>query len=185
MDLDLFNEFAAEFIKEINRVRMAETAEIDTAQSELERIERQIDKLVMAIADGADALPLNTKIKELGHRHSILQGRIDNASDPEPLIHPSLAKVYRAKIENLHSVFNNPQCKTEAFDIIRSLIEEVRLTPENGKLDIDLRGELAGILSLCDTKEKPATSYEERAQQIKMVAGACNQRCLHLDYATL
>jgi len=151
---------------------MAETAEADTAQSELKRIERQIDKLVMAIADGADALPLNTKIKELGHHQSLLQGKIDSASDPEPLIHPSLAEVYRTRIESLHSVLNNPQCKTEAFDIIRTLIEEVRLTPENDKLSISLKGELAGILSLCDTKEKPAASYEERAEQIKVVAGA-------------
>lgn len=94
-----------------------------------------------------------------------------SASDPEPLIHPSLAEIYRTRIETLHSVLNNPQCKTEAFDVIRTLIEEVRLTPENGKLDISLKGELAGILSLYDTKEKPAASYEERAEQIEIGCG--------------
>ena len=65
---------------------------------------------------------------------------------------------------------------TLPFDIIRSLIDEVRLIPENGILRIELKGELAGILSLCDAKKRPATSYEERAEQIKMVAGACKQR---------
>ena len=69
------------------------------------------------------------------------------------------------------SLLVDPQHKAEAFDIIRELIDEVRLVPENGELRIDLRGELAGILSLCDSKKKPASSYEERAQQIKMVAG--------------
>ncbi len=44
--------------------------------------------------------------------------------------------------------------------------------PENGDLRIDLCGELAGILNLCESKKRPASSYEERAQQIKMVAGA-------------
>ena len=77
---------------EINRVRMEETADIDAARSELNRIDSRIDKLVMAIADGADALPLNTKIKELETRQHELQGKVDNASDPEPLIHPNLRR---------------------------------------------------------------------------------------------
>ena len=37
--------------------------------------------------------------------------------------------------------------------------------------DVVPGAELAGILSLCDAKKRPATSYEERAEQIKMVAG--------------
>ena len=54
----------------------------------------------------------------------------------------------------------------------------MRLVPEDGKLRIELKGELAGILNLCDSKKKLAASYEERAEQIKMVAGARN--CLNL-----
>ena len=172
MDPDLFKAFATEFIAEANRIRMDETADVDVARRDLGRITRQIDKLVMAIADGADALPLNTKIKELEARQYQLQEKLDHATDPEPLIHPNLAEVYRVKIEELSSLLVDPQHKAEAFGIIRELIDEVRLVPEDGDLRIDLRGDLAGILGLCDTKKKPASSYEERAQQIKMVAGA-------------
>jgi hypothetical protein len=35
----------------------------------------------MAVADGADALPLNAKIKELEGRQSQLQDRLDRATD--------------------------------------------------------------------------------------------------------
>ena len=126
----------------------------------------------MAIANGADAIPLNAKIKELDARKSQLQDLLDHASDPEPLIHPNLAEVYRTKVKELSSLLLDPQQKAEAFDIIRGLIDEVRLTPESGELSITLTGELAGILSLCDSKKKPASSYEERAKQVKMVAGA-------------
>ena len=59
------------------------------------------------------------------------------------------------------------------------------LVPEGGKLRIDLRGELAGILSLCQESKKPSHDGQVHAEQIKMVAGARYQRCLHLDYATL
>ena len=43
----------------------------------------------------------------------------------------------------------------------------------DGKLEIELRGELAGILSLCaDAKQqKPAQSGTERALQVVLVAG--------------
>ncbi len=172
MDPGLFKAFATEFIAEANRIRMEETADVDAARRDFGRVTQQIDKLVMAIADGADALPLNAKIKELEARQSQLQDRLDHASDPEPLIHPNLAEVYRAKVEDLSALLVDPQHKAEAFDIVRGLIDEVHLVPENGELRIDLRGELAGILNLCDSKKKPASSYEARAQQIKMVAGA-------------
>ena len=171
MDPDLFKAFATEFIAEANRIRMEETADVDAARRDLSRVTQQIDKLVMAIADGADALALNAKVKELEARQSQLQDRLDHATDPEPLIHPNLAETYRAKVADLSPLLVDPQHKAEAFDIIRGLIDEVRLVRENGELRIDLRGELAGILSLCDSKKKPAPSYEERAQQIKMVAG--------------
>jgi hypothetical protein len=35
----------------------------------------------------------------------------------------------------------------QAFERIRSVIEEIRLTPEDGKLAIELRGDLAEILA--------------------------------------
>ena len=167
MDPDLFKTFATEFIAEANRIRMEETADVDAARRDHNRVTQQIDKLVMAIADGADALPLNTKVKELEARQFQLQDRLDHATDPEPLIHPNLAEVYRAKVDELSSLLVDPQHKAEAFDIIRGLIDEVRLVPETDELRIDLRGALAGILSLCDSKKKTASSYEERAQQIK------------------
>jgi site-specific DNA recombinase len=176
MNPELFKVFAEEFVAEANRIRMEETADIDVARVDLTRIDRQIDKLVMAIANGANALPLNTKIKELEANRISLQHKLDNASDPEPLLHPNLAEVYRAKVEDLASLLNDPACKADAFDVIRSLIDEVRIVPENGELRVELKGELAGILSLCDAKQKPATSYEVRAEQVKMVAGACNNQ---------
>jgi len=123
------------------------------------------------VADGADALSLNAKIKELEASRLNLQEQLDNTADPEPLIHPNLAEVYRDKVENLSALLNDQDYKAEAFENIRSLIDEVRLVPRGGRLDVELKGELAGILGLCDANKKPASSYEVRAEQIKVVAG--------------
>lgn len=110
-----------------------------------------------------------------------MQTKLASSPDQEPLLHPNLAKLYRDKIESLANALEAPDTQAEAFEIIRSLVDKVVFTPVDGELQIDLHGDLAGILQLCDAgKKKPATSYEERAQQIKMVAGARNHRELTL-----
>ncbi len=96
-----------------------------------------------------------------------------------------MAELYRRKVATLTPLLQDPEAKDEAFEIIRSMIDEVCLVPEGGKLRIDLAGELAGILSLCQESKKPGHDGQAHAEQIKMVAGARNQRCLHLDFAAL
>jgi len=50
-------------------------------------------------------------------------------------------------------------------------VDEILLTPENGELRIELRGEVAGILALAAGSKKPAAIRDGLAQ-IKVVAGA-------------
>ena len=63
--------------------------------------------------------------------------------------------------------------KAQAFERLRALIEAVVLTPEDGDLAIDLRGELASMLSLCAGAEtqKASAAVTGEALQIKLVAG--------------
>jgi hypothetical protein len=42
------------------------------------------------------------------------------------------------------------------MEVVRSLIAEVRLVTESGALQVELRGELAGILALCETRNSNA-----------------------------
>lgn len=58
-----------------------------------------------------------------------------------------------------------------AAEIIRSLIQDIVLTPMDGKIEIDVRGDLAGILTLSSQKQNPAASAA--GLQVKLVAGAC------------
>ena len=59
------------------------------------------------------------------------------------------------------------------MDLIRSLVEAIVLTPEDGTLRVDSRGELAAILGLCADGKKPgAVSRAGLLEQVKMVAGA-------------
>jgi site-specific DNA recombinase len=175
MDPALFELFAKEFIIEANAQRMNTNAAKANAKGAVERVERQIKRLVDAIVAGADALPLNAKLKELDAEKNRLVAELDTVTDDQPLLHPNLAAIYRSRVEALEIALRDPQDGREAFEMVRSLVEEVRLVPVDGQLIIELKGQLASILAIADrTKQSPEKS-KQTALQIKMVAGACNQ----------
>jgi len=175
MEPDLFKAFVEGFIAELNKLQAEHLAEARTLRAELDRLPVQIDKLVMAIADGADARRLNSKIKELEARQDELDAHLAALPRTDaPLLHPNLATLYRDKVAALREVLGQGADRDRAMELIRSLIEEVRLTPAGGTLHVELRGELAGILELCGNgNKKPGTlSGTGLSQQIKLVAGA-------------
>ena len=56
-----------------------------------------------------------------------------------------------------------------AYDIFRSLVQEIILTPGEDELLIDVRGDLAGILAISLNRKKPVT--RAGSSQVEMVAG--------------
>ena len=57
--------------------------------------------------------------------------------------------------------------RLEAAECIRELIEEIRLVPENGKLRVELYGELAALINLAN--EHPRS--KGTGVQVTLVAG--------------
>jgi site-specific DNA recombinase len=80
----------------------------------------------------------------------------------KPLLHPNLAELYRRKVADLAAGLEQPETRKEAFPILRSLVEAILLVPDNGVLRVEVRGELAGILALADSK-KTRRGYSRRA----------------------
>jgi hypothetical protein len=77
----------------------------------------------------------------------------------------------------LHDELNRPELRSEAAQVLRGLINEVRLIPENGRLEIEIAGALAGIPALAADSKKPVTR-ERDGLQATLVAGTRN--CLDL-----
>ncbi len=90
-----------------------------------------------------------------------------------PRLHPNIAEMYRQKVDNLAEALNEERTCVERAECIRELIEAIRLVPENGKLKIELYGELAALLNLAN--EHPRS--KGTGVQITLVGGARN----HLD----
>lgn len=91
-----------------------------------------------------------------------------------------MAHHYRAQVEDLYAALqeDSEARRMEATDVLRSLVKEIVLTPdpESGELQIEVRGDLAGILTISLERKKPSDG--EGGSQFEMVAGTRNRRNL-------
>ncbi len=65
MEPALFREFCEESTREVNRLRISETASITAAQSEFVRVKRDIDRTIQAILDGVPGSTVKDKMGRL------------------------------------------------------------------------------------------------------------------------
>ena len=176
MDPALFEEFCDEFTRQMNRRRMEARAGIEAARSELRRIEREFETLMQALLKGT--LPeerIKARSDQLEHRKAQVESALAAAEEPPPVLHPSMAVIYRERVTGLYEALQQSGARAAASDVIRSLVSEIVLTPLAGELLVDLRGDLAGILAIASSgKQKPGVLSEagpELLSQVMMVAG--------------
>ena len=109
------------------------------------------------------------EIETLERRRAVLQKHL-GAKPTEPVrLHPNLGEIYHRKVEALREALDRDDTRFEAATILRGLIDEIRLTPDDGQLGIYLVGNLAKILDLCAKKNPGSTGT---GLQITLVAGA-------------
>ena len=181
MDPEIFKEFATAFIAERNTIIAHQNAHFGAAKTELVRVKARQKTLVKALGDGVPARMVKDEMIALEAREDELTALLAGQPAAEPALHPNLAEVYREKVADLHLALSDPRTKDEAFAIIRTLIDEVRLIPEDGQLRVELRGALAGILALGANDKNHLRrgadgSVSVLLSQIKLVAGARNHR---------
>jgi site-specific DNA recombinase len=168
---DFFEEFCREFAKEMNRLRMEERAGLSGAKRDLERVKRDIKKVIEAIKNGFAGADLKAEWDALQERKTALQAKLDGTEKAPPLLHPSMADLYRAKVESLASALQREDTRLEASEMLRGLIDSIVLVPDDGQLRIELRGNLAAMLTAAQqTKRSPETG--DLLVPVQMVAGA-------------
>ena len=79
----------------------------------------------------------------------------------------------------LAQALERPETRTEATEALRGLIDAIVMTPADGALRIELKGNLAAMLG-ATVQSKRAPESEALSLQVSMVAEACNQRYLQL-----
>ncbi|CAN5553475.1 hypothetical protein BH10PSE6_BH10PSE6_17860 [soil metagenome] len=158
------------------------------------------------LAEGTDepafraamARAAKAKMDGLERRKAQLKAELAHAEEPPPLLHPKMADFYREQVTGLAAALRGDEdgSRTEAAERLRSLVSKIVLTPADGKLTIDVHGDLAGILTIAqanalsneidtntrdqlrvrqNNKGRPrerAAFVADLTKQVKLVAGA-------------
>jgi len=91
-----------------------------------------------------------------------------------------MAGLYRQKVTAPGQALVHPETRTEASEALRAVIDAIVLTPSQGELQIELKGNLAAMLGAAqNAKRSPETG--DLLLQVVMVAGARNP--LNLDFS--
>lgn len=153
MDSELTDIFCKEYFAHLNHVRMSHNAQRNQHESELAKVQRDINKLIECIKNGIDPTLIKDEINGLQKRKESLTDLLNTTEEAPVYIHPKMGERYAKAIENLITSLNNPEHKDESATILRELIDKIVLTPNEDKsaLVVDLFGDLAGILQISKT----------------------------------
>ena len=174
MEPALVETFCEHYTRHINRLVAEHNAGLNADRDELERVNREVARLVKALLDGVPAAQVKDKMLELEERQQTLEKRVRNAKEMPVSLHPNLAGHYREQIGRLREALQCPDKREQAAAALRPLIDRIELTPvgRDGQEipSISLHGHLAGILALAmQTEKRRETGLSE--ESIKLVAG--------------
>lgn len=173
MDPMLLAEFCEEYTGQLNKVRIERNGTLGAARGELARLIKQRENIIQAIKDGVPAAEVREELARVVLRREELKTLLQGVQEEPVLLHPKMATEYRRQVANLAEVLTLEENRREAADILRSLVDRFDLTPnQQGKLEIDLYGDLAGILNLAWKKERPLHESDPSVQQVKLVEGS-------------
>ncbi len=151
MQPELLSEFIRAFQDEIQKECLATLAPRTEEERRLAKVVKEIDRIVTAITEGLFHQSMKAKMDTLEAERAELEARLSATPAPEPVaLHPGLSDIYARKVANLAATLNAPDTRSEAADLLRSLIDRIVLHPDadapNGH-EIELFGELVAILS--------------------------------------
>ena len=183
MDPALCERFCDEYARHWNRLRREHSAEREADKARLAKAERELDRLVQALADGVPASRVKGRMIELEARRAEIEARLAEGGHEPVRLHPNMAAYYREQVMNLRAALADHDRGAQAAALIRKLIDRSVLTPvdHDGRktLSVDLHGHLAGIMAMARNAKEPlaargAGASGTLAESVKLVAGAGN-----------
>ena len=174
---DLLKLFCEEYTSHMNQLRAAQDSALIGHRKEQAKLVKERENVLQAIREGISASLVKDDLERIAARLEELDEFIKSGqSEVRPFLHPSMAERYRLAIERLRESLNREDSRTEASEHLRRMIEKVVLTPIKGKegLQIDLYGDLAGILNLSQHNPnggsgKDQISAEENLKRLRLL----------------
>lgn len=175
---ELVEEFIREFHAELNRAAAGQAAQHAASARKLQAVDRQIDALVTAIANGMNSPSVAARLTALEAERAKLEHTHTTSQAPSIRMHPNLAGLYRQKVEMLKGALEEEETHHEALTILRSLIEAVVVHTTDSGYEIELVGEIASMVGTALGADNKKTAPGRAAlstddiRSVKLVAGA-------------
>ena len=147
----LVQTFVSEYHAELQRRQKEDRQRRRLLAQERSDLERQIVRLVDAIADGTAG-----NVAAVANKLRVLEARLSEKSkaDYEHLgameWHPNAVELYRRKIANLQEALTADDIvREEATAALRGLVDKIVAYPstKRGRFDLELNGQLAAVLN--------------------------------------
>ena len=133
--------------------------------AEIKLIDSQLSRLVDAIAEGRVSASIMDRVTHLEESKRAVEQKLQATPVTAPRLHPQLPQLYRQKVAAITDQLGTDSAPT-TLEPIRSLVDEIRIVPEEGRLRIEVRGELSSILALAGGAENA-----QRAYRLTAIAG--------------
>ena len=150
---ELTEVFVQEYTREINRLRDEATANHDATENRLVTLSRQINNIVDAVVAGKASPALLGRLKKLELEKKEFENTLAGPAPVPVRFHPNVADLYVSKINDLRNALNQDGVREEAAQILRGLVDEIRLHPIGDQLQIELIGDLATLLGFAGKKD--------------------------------
>ena len=158
----LVDEFAAEFKRELTRLRKEGHGARRRLVKELQDVERGIKRCLDFITGGdGDPGSVRDQLRRLEARKREIDADLRNQQDGmEIAIHPNLPELYRKKVAKLTQALHDEVTRPQVVEIIRSLIDRIEVKPglARGHCDVTIVGALAQILAFTHQKTTAASA---------------------------
>ena len=190
---DLVGTFIAEFNAEVSRQGAEQRSERNRDEAKLRDIEKKLEAIVAAIEQDVLTETTRDRLLDLEGQKKMLIGTLAKpAPAPYPSLHPNLVGLYKRKVAALERALNDSEIRSEAGEILRSLIDRIEIewtsdaaghpgqgdappnargATEQSEVAVVLYGELATVIGLVE--ENGAI---ENKGGFSLSAGARNHR---------
>ncbi len=151
---DLVEAFVRDYVAELNAANRDRGQRQAILERERTRLDRQIRNTLELIKDGTGTRSMVVELRAMEDRQDQLKAEIEEAAEGEavPALHPNLAQIYRAQVEELEAALTDPGTAATAMGALRSVVDAIVVHPgeRRGEVRVDLRGDLAAFLYLAD-----------------------------------
>lgn len=165
---ELFETFCAEYKKRLAALTSQQNTQFKQAKTKLAKLAKQKDNIMQAIKDGLPASEFKEELLANAQERERLNSLVNHADKAPKAAQPDLAKRYLAEIARLQENMTQGQNIPQSNQMLKKLIDKIILTPnqdDKTKLDVNVMGNLAGMLAIAADQDIPAFLIEDILNQ--------------------